>query len=126
MHTPYPFPRRLLLSLALAAAAVVALPGGCVDPNAIGVQEYGTIVGRVVDAKTKQPIGNAFVVVNSLIQGRTDAGGVFNVGKVPVGIQHIEVSANGYTTYTSDDIKVLKGQTSDAGLVSLQSVNPLP
>jgi hypothetical protein len=112
--------------LVLSLAALFALPGGCVDPNAIGVQQYGTIVGRVVDVTTKRPVANAFVVVNSLLQGRTDPSGAFSIPKVPEGIQQITVNANGYTTYTSDDIKVLKGQTVDAGLVELQSVNPLP
>jgi len=126
MRTVYPSPRRLLATLALAAAAGLALPGGCVDPNAIGVQEYGTIIGRVVDGKSKQPIGNAFVVVNSLVQGRTDNGGVFSIPKVPVGIQQVTVNANGYVTFTSDDIKVLKDQTSQAGLIELQLSNPLP
>jgi Carboxypeptidase regulatory-like domain len=124
--TVYPSPRHLLRTLALAAAATLALPGGCVDPNAIGVQEYGTILGRVVDGKTKQPVPNAFVIVNSLLQGRTDGGGVFSIPKVPVGIQQITVNANGYTAYTSDEIKVRKGETSDAGIVELQPVNPLP
>ena len=116
----------LLQLLLLTAGAAVTLPGGCVDPNAIGVQQYGTIVGRVVDDKSKHPIANAFVVVNSLLQGRTDSTGVFSIPKVPEGIQHITVNATGYVAYTSDDIKVLKGQTVDAGLVSMQQVNPLP
>src|ERR1700722_8792430 len=116
----------LLQLLLLTAGAAVTLPGGCVDPNAIGVQQYGTIVGRVVDDKSKHPIANAVVVVNSLLQGRTDSTGVFSIPKVPEGIQHITVNATGYVAYTSDDIKVLKGQTVDAGLVSMQQVNPLP
>jgi hypothetical protein len=116
----------LLQLLLLTAGAAVTLPGGCVDPNAIGVQQYGTIIGRVVDDKSKKPIANAFVVVNSLLQGRTDSTGVFSIAKVPEGIQHITVNATGYVAYTSDDIKVLKGQTVDAGLVSMQQVNPLP
>ena len=116
----------LLQLLVLTAGAAVTLPGGCVDPNAIGVQQYGTIVGRVMDDKTKRPIANAFVIVNSLLQGRTDSTGVFSIPKVPEGIQHITVNATGYVAYTSDDIKVLKGQTVDAGLVSMQQVNPLP
>ncbi len=124
--TVYPSPRHILRTIALAAVAILALPGGCVDPNAIGVQEYGNIIGRVVDGKTKQPIVNAFVIVSSLIQGRTDGGGVFNIPKVPVGIQHITVQANGYNAFTSDDIKVLKNQTGPAGVVEMQSVNPLP
>ena len=123
---PHRSVRTLLTTFVLAAAAVVTLPGGCVDPNAIGVQEYGTILGRVVDQKSKQPIAGALVVVNSLVQGRTDGGGVFNIPKVPVGIQQITVNANGYTAYTSGDIKVRKNETTDAGLVEMQSVNPLP
>jgi hypothetical protein len=126
MPTARRFPASPLHVLVLALAALFALPGGCVDPNAIGVQQYGTIIGRVIDGKTKRPVANAFVVVNSLLQGRTDSTGVFSIPKVPEGIQQITVNATGYTAYTSDDIKVLKGQTADAGLVEMQAVNPLP
>jgi hypothetical protein len=111
--------------LALVAAGVLAAAlGACVNPNAIGVQDTGIVIGRVLDAKTQQPIGNALVSVNSLVGGHTDPSGAFSIKDVPIGIQHVTVIANGYASYTSGDISVTKGDTSQAGLIQLQPVNP--
>lgn len=109
----------------LAAAAVCAATlSACVNPNAIGVQDTGSIVGRVIDAKTQQPIANAIVNVNSLVGGTTDGGGVFRLSNnVPTGVQQVTVRAVGYATYTSGDIVIRKGETSDAGLIPLQPLN---
>src|SRR5690242_14658418 len=89
----YPRPVRRLRGLLAAAALFVA--AGCVNPNAIGVQDSGSIFGRVVDATNQQPIVNAIVSVNSLLTQKTGAGGAFNIGRVPVGTQSLTVYANG-------------------------------
>jgi carboxypeptidase family protein len=102
----------------LAAAALLAL-AACVNPNAIGVQDSGSINGRVIDATTQQPIGGAIVSVNSLVNQTTNSGGVFLLQNVPVGVQTLTVYANGYQTTTVPNINVIKGQNSNVGLVLL-------
>jgi hypothetical protein len=102
----------------LAAAASLAL-AACVNPNAIGVQDSGSINGRVIDATTQQPIGGAIVSVNSLVNQTTNSGGVFLLQNVPIGVQTLTVYANGYQTSTVQNINVIKGQNSNVGLVLL-------
>jgi len=77
---------------------------GC-DPNYIGVQEYGSITGRVIDAKTNLPLSGGYVNVGSLYVTHTDAQGAFTLPKVPVGTQEVTISATGYKPI--DPIKVL-------------------
>jgi hypothetical protein len=106
-----------------ALAVLAALLPACVNPNAIGEQNSGSIIGRVYDAKTNQPIVHAIVSVNSLLAGSTDGSGAFSIPNVPIGIQQVTVRAVGYATYTSGDIAVTTGKTSDAGLIPLQPLN---
>jgi hypothetical protein len=125
MERLYPSNRGAIRAAAFAAAAIVAavLPA-CVNPNAIGVQDTGSIVGRVIDAKTQKPIANATVNVNSLVGVTTDGSGAFSLtNNVPIGVQQLTVHAVGYATYTTGDIVVRKGETSQAGLLPLQPLN---
>ena len=104
-----------------AAIAVIGLGfAACVNPNAIGVQDTGTIAGRLIDANSQQPIANAIVSVNSVLNQRTNAGGVFTITNVPIGVQSLTIYANGYQTQTVPNISVVKNQTSQVGLISLQ------
>ena len=97
--------------------------GGCSDPNNIGVQDYGSITGRVVDLKTNLPISNATVAVGSLVTGSTDPQGGFLLTKVPAGTQPLTVSAAGYTTLDLN-AKVKKDQTTQVDYIKLTAVQP--
>jgi hypothetical protein len=83
----------------------------------------GTVTGRVVDAKTQQPIQT--VVVNVGGQTRylspSDQGG-FTV-QVQIGTQPILIHSPGYSDY-SGSVVVRKGETSDIGLIGLASTGP--
>jgi len=62
--------------------------------------EYGQIVGTVVNASTGAAIPNATVAFPDhprLATLTTEADGIFNVRKVPVGAVTVEVSADGYS-----------------------------
>ena len=109
---------RLARALAFGAAGILVV--ACVNPNAIGVQDTGSIYGRVVDATSQQPIPNAIVSVNSVLNQHTNDTGVFTIQNVPVGTQTLTVYANGYQTATVSGIVVVKSTASDAGLISLQ------
>ena len=104
--------RRSFAVLALAAAA------GCVNPNAIGVQDTGSVYGRVIDATSQQPVANAIVSVNSVLNQKTSADGTFNIQNVPIGTQTLTIYANGYQTNTVQ-VVVTKGIASPTGLISL-------
>ena len=51
----------------LGMLLLFALGDGCSPPpNVVGVQDYGRVTGRVLDAMTNRPIPNALVSVGSL------------------------------------------------------------
>jgi hypothetical protein len=104
-----------------ALAVLFAATSGCTDPNAIGVQEYGTVSGHVVDAATNKPIAGAIVSIGSLLVRYTAPDGSFVIPKVPAGTQLVSVTANGYATGMAS-VLVAKDQQVDAGPVT---VNPL-
>jgi hypothetical protein len=109
--------------LRLFAPVFAALLGGCIDPNYIGVQDYGSVNGRVIDAKTNVPVNGAIVSVGSLEVQHTVSDGSFLLNHIPVGTQTMVVQAPGYRT-TTLQIAVVKGQVAPAGLVSLASELP--
>lgn len=74
-----------------------ALLAACApNPNGQGVTDTGTIVGRLVDAKTQQPINS--VTVSSGAQAvrlsASENGGFTLV--VPIGTQPVDINAIGY------------------------------
>lgn len=102
-----------------------ALGDGCSPtPNVVGVQDYGQVTGRVLDAMTNQPIPSALVSVGSLYTTTADPKGAFTLTKVPVGDQTITARAPGYN-YSTADTTVLKDQAVTIGYVRLvPSVHP--
>lgn len=87
-------------------------------PNVVGVQDYGTITGRVLDATTNQPIAGALVSVGSVDVAQADARGGFVVSRVPVGDQTVEARSPGYTM-ASADVTITKNTGSDVGYIRL-------
>ena len=51
------------------------------SPNIVGVQDFGRVAGRVLDAMTNRPIPNALVSVGSLYTTRADANGGFTAAR---------------------------------------------
>jgi hypothetical protein len=96
--------------LVLAFFFVLAQAGGCSDPNAIGVQDYGSVTGRVLDATNNRPVPNALVAIGSLITGNADSQGAFTLTQVPIGLQTVTASAPGYQV-AQTSARVHKGQT---------------
>ncbi|MDQ6929546.1 MAG: carboxypeptidase-like regulatory domain-containing protein [Candidatus Eremiobacteraeota bacterium] len=106
----------------LAAAASLLLlganGGGCgADPGHIGVQDYGSVTGRVIDAKTNKPV-TALVAIGTTVTATTDAQGAFTLDKVPAGTETITASSGGYVT-ASMDVKVKKDQTTQVDYIKL-------
>lgn len=100
---------RLITGL-LAAACAAALTG-CPNPNAIGVQIYGTVAVHAVSASSGQPVANALAAVNSTQTCRTDASGNCSIPQVPVGPQIVNVDAPGLHG-SAGPITVQENQTS--------------
>lgn len=86
----------------LGMLLLFALGDGCSPPpNVVGVQDFGRVTGRVLDAMTNRPIPNALLSVGSLYTARADANGAFTLRAV-AGDQTVTARAPGYTTSTAD------------------------
>jgi hypothetical protein len=96
-----------------------ALGDGCSpSPNVVGVQDYGLVAGRVLDAMTNRPISSAIVSVGSLFTAATDANGAFTLRRVPVGDQTVTARAPGYLD-ASADTTIDKNKTVSVGYIRL-------
>jgi hypothetical protein len=86
----------------LGMLLLFALGDGCSPPpNVVGVQDFGRVTGRVLDAMTNRPIPNALLSVGSLYTSRADANGAFTLRAI-AGDQTVTARAPGYTTSTAD------------------------
>ena len=102
----------------LGTLLLFALGDSCSPPpNVVGVQDFGHVVGRVLDAMTNRPIANALVSVGSLYTTRADVGGAFNLRTI-AGDQTVTARAAGYTTSTADTT-ITKDGTVSIGYIRL-------
>ncbi|MDQ2873139.1 MAG: carboxypeptidase-like regulatory domain-containing protein [Candidatus Eremiobacteraeota bacterium] len=95
--------------------------GGCsTNPNNsnIGVQDYGSVSGRVLDATNNRPVPNALISVGALYTAYTDVQGGFTLATIPIGIQTVTASVPGYTR-NSIDVHVRKNQTASVGYLRI-------
>jgi hypothetical protein len=116
----------------LGMILLFALGDGCSPPpGVVGVQEYGRVTGRVLDAMTNRPIPGALLSVGSLYTAQADATGAFTIRSVPEGDQTVTARAPGYQTATAP-VTVTKDATVSVGYVRLvplihpQGENTLP
>jgi len=65
----------------------------------IFAQQFGSVTGKVVDAKNQKPLYNVIVSVqNTTLTSLTDSNGVFLLEGIAIGNQLIEIRSNGYAT----------------------------
>jgi|SRR5581483_9757193 len=103
----------------LGMVVLFALGDGCSPaPGVVGVQDYGQVVGRVLDAMTNRPIPAAIVSVGSLYTTSADARGEFLLPRVPAGDQTVTARAPGYAP-AGGDVTVVKDRTESVGYVRL-------
>ncbi len=117
--------RRTVLTGFFASVALTA----CANPNFIGIQDYGTIVGNVVDTSGKPIVGALISSTGSASTYRTVGDGSFMLPQVAVGVQTLGVSAPGYgPPTTSLEVEVKKGLTvsPSPGNIVLPSVTSVP
>jgi hypothetical protein len=112
-----PLRRRAFAGVVAALALAACAP----NPNGMGVADFGTVTGRVVDAQSQQPISGATIAIGNVvaITSVPDQGG-FVLQNVPVGTQQMTISAIGWTTYPAQ-VTVTKNQTTDVGVIGLVS-----
>ena len=101
--------------------AIYALASCAPNPNGQGVADYGTVVGRVVDTQSLQPIPGATIAIGNIvaITAQVDQGG-FILRNVPAGTQQIVISAIGWKSYKAA-VTVQKNQSTDVGNIGLPS-----
>lgn len=102
----------------LGMIVLFALGDACAAPGVVGVQDYGQVTGRVLDAMTNRPISGALVSVGSLYTSSADARGAFLLTRVPAGDQTVTARAPGYNT-ADGSVTVLKDRTESAGYIRL-------
>lgn len=86
----------------LGVLLLFALGDACSPPpNVVGVQDFGRVAGRVLDAMTNRPIPNALLSVGSLYTTRADVNGGF-VLRAVAGDQTVTARAAGYSTVSAD------------------------
>jgi len=115
---------RTLIVAVLSSVLAVSL-AACANPNYIGVQDYGYIVGNVVDQNGK-PIPNALVTATGTNgTARTGPDGGFNLQNVATGEQTVTASAAGYQPQaTPVTVIVVQGQGVQAGNIVLPAATP--
>ncbi len=99
--------------------------GGCSNPNGVGVQQFGTIVGRVLDATNNRPVGNVLVSVGSLYTAYTDPNGAFTLSNIPIGHQSVTASAPGYER-NSAEAAVHQDKTTSIGYLRIMPLTGGP
>ncbi|HTU70862.1 MAG TPA: carboxypeptidase-like regulatory domain-containing protein [Candidatus Baltobacteraceae bacterium] len=104
----------------LGLVFLLAMGDSC-NNGVVGVQDYGAVTGRVLDATTNRPIADAIVSVGSLFVVTADAEGAFTLPHVPVGLQMVTARMPGFTT-TSYTLRVKKDETAQAGYLRLVSI----
>lgn len=105
--------RRLLLGVVF----LLTVADSC-NNGVVGVQDFGSVTGRVLDAMTNHPIANAIVSVGSLYTATADANGAFTLPRIPIGQQTVSARMPGFST-ASSPIRVRKSETAQAGFLRL-------
>ena len=116
--------RKILCIALLGCCSIFA---GCDNPNGGGVQDFGSVQGRIVDARSHQVPGNvqnATVSIGTHVV-RPGANGVFNLSGVPIGEQPLEVRLDGFAGLAAGtSVSVVKNQLTDLQDVQIAPVTP--
>jgi len=103
--------------LVLGLVALLAMGDSC-NNGVVGVQDYGSVTGRVLDATTNRPIPTAIISVGSLYTATADGYGAFTLEHIPVGLQTVTARMPGFTTVSSP-IRIKKDATSSIGYLRI-------
>lgn len=107
------------LSVGLVAATAAVLLAGCPNPNAIGVQHYGSVAAHCTLA-SGQPVAGALVAVNSTQTCTSGSDGSCQIDMVPVGLNVVTAHAPGLDA-NPVNVQVTEGNVSSASLTMTPS-----
>ena len=116
--------------MVLGFVLLLAMGDSCSN-GVVGVQDYGSVTGRVLDAMTNKPIPNAIVSVGSIFTATADSFGAFTMPRIPIGSQTVTARSPGFTT-SSVDVRIHKDRAASAGYIRIvplskpDSVSTLP
>jgi outer membrane receptor for ferrienterochelin and colicin len=80
-------------------------------------QSGGTLRGTIKDAKTKEDIIGATILVQGINKGAaTDINGFFSFAKLPAGTYSLKISFVGYETKIYENVKILTDQVTELNL----------
>ena len=100
--------RLAVLGLALGLLA------GCGGPQIPPAQNYGTIVGRVFDSATNQPLAGVTVTVDTILSSSSGSDGSYRVANIPLGTYTLRPQPpQGYSAplQAAYDGSITQGQT---------------
>ena len=104
-------------NLVLGLVVLLAMGDSC-SGGPIGVQDYGSVTGRVLDATTNRPISAAIISVGSLYTASADGYGAFTMAHIPIGLQTVTARMPGFTTATLT-LRIHKDEVSQVGYLRL-------
>lgn len=100
--------------------------GGCGgNPNSVGVQQYGSVVGRILDATNNRPVPGVLVSVGSLYTTYSDPTGAFRLTNIPIGHQDVAANAPGYSVNTVST-RIRENETANIGYLRIMPLTGGP
>lgn len=79
-------------------AVPLAVLSACGGPAVPPAQNYGTIVGRVYDLRTNQPLAGVVITVDTILNATSGNDGSYRIGTVPLGTYQVGVQSAGYSS----------------------------
>jgi outer membrane receptor protein involved in Fe transport len=111
MKLIYKYTNLIILFISLSSAAIA---------------QEGTLRGTIKDAKTKEDIIGATILVQGINKGAaTDINGFFSLAKLPVGSYSLKISYVGYDSKIYEGVKVENGQVTDLNLEIQEATSTL-
>ena len=103
--------RSALLRLFCRCAAVLFLAAALFPRSALAQQGAGVLIGNVVDASNKEPVGDAVVTVTSPgLQGEqmvvTDATGLYRIPALPPGVYVVRIEKEQFRPFAREGISL--------------------
>ncbi len=91
---------------------IISLASSALLSSIIFAGTTGKIAGKVIDAKTKEPlIGVNIVIVGTSMGGASDVDGSYFIINIPPGVYEVRASEIGYASVTVKNVRVSADQT---------------
>ncbi len=92
----------------------------------VSLAQTGSIKGKIIDAKTKQPLPGANIsVIDEKFGAVSDLDGYYFIEKVPENVYKLKISFIGYNTYVQPDVRVIRSKTTYVKEIELEETSIL-